>query len=126
MSEPWSLEKNLLKSSMDLIDYADFAKVEFKIGEIKEAIKVPESEKLIKMKVDFGESGEKTVFSGIYKWYKPEELVGKKTVFVMNIKPKKIMGEISEAMIFAAGSADDEKVSILLLDKEMENGTHVY
>lgn len=111
---------------MDLIDYADFAKVEFKVGEIKNAIKVPDSEKLIRMIVDFGETGEKTVFSGIYKWYKPEELVGKKTVFVMNIKPKKIMGELSEAMIFAAGSADDEIVSILLLDKDVKNGTHVY
>lgn len=111
---------------MDLIDYTDFAKVEFKIGEIREAVKVPESEKLIKMKVDFGDIGEKTVFSGIYKWYKPEELVGKKTVFVMNMKPKKIMGEISEAMIFAAESADDESVSILLLDKDLKNGTHVY
>lgn len=111
---------------MDLIDYADFAKVEFKIGEIKEAEKVEESEKLVKLKVDFGEFGEKTVFSGIYKWYKPENLIGKKTVFVMNVKPKKIMGELSEAMIFAAGDEENDNVSILFLDKDVKNGTQVY
>lgn len=111
---------------MDLIDYADFAKVEFRIGEIKEAVKVPESEKLIRMRVDFGEFGEKTVFSGIYKWYKPEDLIGKKTVFVLNIKPRKIMGELSEAMIFAAGDEENNNVSILFLDKDVKNGTQVY
>jgi methionine--tRNA ligase beta chain len=111
---------------MDLIDYADFAKVDFRIGEIKEAGKVLESEKLLKLKVDFGEFGEKNVFSGIYKWYKPENLIGKKTVFVMNVKPKKIMGELSEAMIFAAGDEENDNVSILFLDKDVKNGTQVY
>lgn len=111
---------------MDLINYADFAKVEFKIGEIKEATKVEESEKLIRMKVDFGEFGEKIVFSGIYKWYKPEDLINKKTVFVMNVKPKKIMGELSEAMFFAAGDNESDNVSMLFLDKDVKNGTQVY
>lgn len=109
---------------MDQINYDDFAKVEFKVGEIKEAIKVEGSEKLIKMTVDFGEKKERTVFSGIAHNYEASDLIGKKTVFVTNIIPRKIMGEESQAMIFAAG--DEKNISILLLDKDVKNGTKVY
>jgi methionyl-tRNA synthetase len=111
---------------MEQIDYADFAKVEFQVGQITEVEKVEASEKLVKMKVDFGESGVKTVFSGIYKWYKPEDLLNKKTVFVINIKPRKIMGELSEAMIFGAENGSGEEMSLLLLDKELPVGSKVF
>ena len=85
---------------MEQISYADFAKVEFRVGEIVEAKNVEESEKLIRMIVDFGqELGQKIVFSGIRHWYSPLDLLNKKTVFVINISPKKIMGEESGAMI---------------------------
>lgn len=109
---------------MDQIKYDDFAKVEFKVGEIKEASIVEGSEKLLLLQVDFGEENLRTVFSGIKQWYSPEDLIGKKTVFVTNIKPRKIMGVESEAMIFAAG--DDEEVALLFLDKDKKNGTKVY
>lgn len=109
---------------MDLIKYDEFAKVEFKIGEIKEAIKVEGSEKLIKMKVDFGEENLRTVFAGIQKYYEPEYLINKKTVFVTNIEKKKVMGEESEAMIFAA--SDENEISLLLLGKELANGSKVF
>lgn len=109
---------------MDQINYSDFAKVEFKIGEIKEATEVEGSEKLLRLQVDFGEENLRVVFAGIQKYYKSEYLIGKKTVFVTNVEPKKIMGEESEAMIFAAG--DEENISILLLDKDKKNGTKVY
>lgn len=111
---------------MNQISYEDFSKVEFLVGEIKEAVKVEQSEKLIRMVVDFGEMGQRVVFSGIYKWYSPEELTGKKTVFVTNIVPKKVMGELSEAMIFSAEDKETGKISILLLDHEVENGSRVY
>lgn len=115
---------------MNLINYSDFAKVEFMVGEIIEAEKVENSDKLIKMKVDFGEFGTKRVFSGIYKWYKPNDLMGKKTVFVTNMEPRKIMGEESEAMIFAASAdataAKAASFSLILLDKDLPNGTKVY
>jgi methionyl-tRNA synthetase len=110
---------------MDQINYDDFAKVEFKVGEIKEAIKVEGSEKLIRMVVDFGEEKERVVFSGIQKWYSPEDLTNKKTIFVTNVTPRKIMGELSEAMIFAAED-EENGVSILLMDKEVKNGSKVF
>lgn len=111
---------------MEPISWNDFAKVDFRVGEIVEAAKVEDSEKLIRLKVDFGDMGQKLVFSGIYKWYKPEELLGKKTVFVVNMVPKKIMDEVSEAMIFAAEDEEENKMSILILDREIRNGTKVF
>ena len=112
---------------MEQINYADFAKVEFRVGEIVEAINVEESEKLIRMIVDFGEElGQKVVFSGIRHWYSPADLLNKKTVFVVNIIPKKIMGEESGAMIFGAEDEENDQMSILVLDKEMAAGTKVF
>jgi methionine--tRNA ligase beta chain len=111
---------------MDQIKYDDFAKVEFKIGEIKEAIEVEGSEKLLRLQVDFGEENLRTVFSGIKKWYKPEDIVGKKTVFVTNITPRKIMGEESQAMIFGAEDENGENMSMLFLEKDLPVGSKVF
>ena len=108
------------------ISYDDFAKIDFRVGQIIEATKVENSEKLLKMKVDLGELGIKTVFSGIYRWYKPEELVNKKTVFVVNMPAKKIMDDVSEAMIFGAQEDSINQMSLLLLDKEVSNGSRVF
>ena len=111
---------------MDQIKYEDFAKVEFKIGEIKKAIEIEGSEKLLKLQVDFGEDGLRTVFSGIKQWYSPNDLIGKKTVFVTNIIKRKIMGEESQAMIFGAEDVDGENMSVLLLDKDLPVGSKVF
>ena len=118
---------------MDQIKYDDFAKVEFRVGEIKEAIEVEGSEKLLRLQVDFGEENLRTVFSGIKKWYFPNDLIGKKTVFVTNITPRKIMGEESQAMIFAAsfakateGHAESENVSLLIPDQDLPVGSKFF
>lgn len=118
---------------MDQIDYNDFAKIEFLVGQIMEAEEVEGSEKLLKLKVDFGEENLRTVFSGIKKWYKPNDLVDKKTVFVTNIKPRRIMGEMSEAMIFAAsnkiinndGSEENDAV-LLFPETDLPIGSKVF
>lgn len=110
---------------MNTIQYEDFAKVDFRVGQIVEAQKVEGSEKLLKFKVDFGrELGLKTVFSGIAKHYAPEDLLNKKTVFVVNIEPKKVMGELSEAMIFAAEV--EGKIAIIIPETDMPAGAKVY
>jgi len=111
---------------MDQIKYDEFAKVEFKVGEIKEAAEVEGSEKLLRLQVDFGEEKLRNVFSGIKKWYMPNDLIGKKTVFVTNIIPRKIMGEESEAMIFAAEDENGENISVLFLDKDLPVGSKVF
>jgi len=116
----------MVKLAMDQIKYDDFAKVEFKIGEIKEAVEVEGSEKLLRLQVDFGEEKLRNIFSGIKKWYSPADLIGKKTVFVTNIVPRKIMGEVSEAMIFGAEDESGENMSLLFLDKDLPVGSKVF
>ncbi len=83
------------------INIDDFAKVEMKIGNVVSAELVEGSEKLLKLKVSFGED-ERQVISGIAKSYSPEELVGKNFAFVTNLEPRTIMGLESQAMIMAA------------------------
>jgi len=116
---------------MEQITYADFAKVEFRVGEIMEVKEVENSEKLLRLVVNFGDDlGQKVVYSGIKQWYSPADLLNKKTVFVVNMVPKKIMGEESSAMIFAASAdataSQGEQISILILEKDLPAGTKVF
>lgn len=106
----------------NFVKYEDFAKLDLRVGKVIEASKVGGSEKLLKLIVDFG--GEKRqVISGIAKWYKPEELIGKKFVFVFNLERKKIFGLESQAMILA--SQKDDKLSLVTIDKDIEEGSKV-
>lgn len=86
-----------------MINFDDFAKLEFKVGTILEAEGVEGSEKLLKLKVDFNEDAPRQILSGIKKWYIPEKLVGKQFIFVTNLEPRMMMGLESQGMIMAAG-----------------------
>lgn len=91
---------------MDHISIDDFAKVEIKIGEIVSAEPIEGSEKLLKLKVNFG-SEERQVLSGIKAYFPdPQALVGKRCPFVTNLAPRMMMGLESQAMILAVGGAD--------------------
>lgn len=103
---------------MDAIAYTDFEKVDIRIGTVIEAT-VPEwSHWVMKLKVSFGkEIGDKQCFSGIMKFFKPEDLIGKQFPFVINLEPRK-MGperELSECMMIMAAPGDD------LPEEEAEN-----
>lgn len=112
------------------ISFDDFAKVDIRMGTVVEA-DVPEwSHWVLRMKVDLGpELGVKTAFSGIMKFYKPEELVNNQYPFVVNIDPKKIGPdrEMSEVMMVMAVPKDDEETKPLLfaLGDRVENGVKV-
>ncbi len=119
---------------MDTISIDDFTKVDIRIGTVIEAT-VPEwSHWVMKLSIDFGEKiGNKTIFSGIMKFYKPEELVGKQFPFVVNLEPKKIgpERELSEGMLMAAsisapsGNSEDERPVLMPLPETVPNGTKV-
>ncbi len=98
----------------------DFAKVELKVGEIIACEKVEKSSKLLHETVKFGNEV-RSVVSGIAKHYKPEELVGKKVVFVTNLAPRKVCGIMSEGMILAAEDAEG-KLVLVTPDKDIESG----
>ena len=109
----------------DVISFPDFQKLDLRVGKVVEAERVEDSTSLIKLQVDFGEDyGEKKIIAGIAKWYKPQQLKGKKFIFVANLAPKQMMKEMSEGMILCA-VIDGEAVSIPIVDDKIPQGTIV-
>ncbi|MEM5832047.1 MAG: methionine--tRNA ligase subunit beta, partial [Candidatus Aenigmatarchaeota archaeon] len=105
------------------ISLDDFLKVKMKVGKVIKAEKVPNSKKLLNLLVDFGIE-KRQVISGIGEHYKPEELIDKKFVFVVNLEKKKIMNLESEAMILAAIDKTG-KISLITIDKDIEEGSEI-
>jgi methionyl-tRNA synthetase len=110
----------------DNVSFADFSKLDFRVGQVIKAEYIEGADSLVRLKVDFGILGERIILSGIKKWYKPAELEGKNYIFVVNLKPRKIMGEQSCGMIIAAESDDQETCVLLIPDKEITPGTKVH
>jgi len=97
---------------MEPISIDDFKKVEIRIGEIKSAEKIEGSDKLLKLKVNFG-TEERQVLSGIAAHFpEPHDLVGKKCPFVTNLAPRMMMGLESQAMILATGGDGETPFSL--------------
>lgn len=97
---------------MEPISIEDFKKVEITIGEIMSAEKIEGSDKLLKLKVSFGNE-ERQVLSGISAYFRdPAELVGKRVAFATNLAPRMMMGLESQAMILASGGGE-EPLSLL-------------
>jgi methionyl-tRNA synthetase len=105
------------------ITFAEFQKIDLRIGKIVEATQVPESKKLIKILVDFG-SEKRQAVTGLLKYYKPEELVGKKCVFLLNLQRRMLAGIESQCMILAA---EDEAgtVTVLQPEKDIVEGSRI-
>lgn len=97
-------------------------KIDIRIGTIEEVSDVERSDKLIRMRVNFGDHT-RTIFSGMKKERKDcQELVGKQTLFVVNLAPKKMMGEVSEGMIFDIGYADGVLPALAEPERPVPNG----
>jgi methionyl-tRNA synthetase len=107
----------------DEIMFADFEKIDLRIGKIVEAIQVPKSRKLIKILVDFG-SEKRQAVAGLLKYYKPEELVNKKCVFLLNLQRRMLAGIESQCMILAAEDAAGT-VSVLQPEKDIAEGSKI-
>ena len=98
--------------SKPTIEFADFEKVELKVGTIVDSVKVEGSDKLLKNTVKLG-SETRTIVSGIAKTYKPEDIIGKQVVVVTNLAPRKLKGVLSEGMILCA--YDDKTQDLALI-----------
>jgi methionine--tRNA ligase beta chain len=105
------------------ITFADFEKIDLRIGKIIEATQVPESKKLIKILVDFGTERRQAV-AGLLKYYKPEELVGKKCVFLLNLQRRMLAGIESQCMVLAAEDAAGN-VTVLQPEKDIAEGSKI-
>lgn len=105
------------------ITFSDFEKLDLRIGKVIEATQVPESKKLIRLLIDFGTEKRQAV-AGLLKYYKPEELVGRKCVFLLNLQRRMLAGIESQCMVLAA---EDElgNVSVLQPEKDIAEGSKI-
>lgn len=92
-----------------MIGIEDFSKIDLRVVEILAAEPVPKTDKLMKIQVSLGDE-ERTVVSGIAKHYKPEDLIGKHVVLVVNLKPAKLRGVMSHGMLLAASKGDELQI----------------
>ena len=106
------------------IPFEEFQKLDMRLGKITEATQIAGSRNLIRMIVDFGTERRQTV-AGLLQWYKPEELVGKRCAFILNLQGRKMMGVESQCMVLAA---DDGKGKVVVLqpEKEIEEGSRIH
>lgn len=110
---------------MENITYDDFAKLDIRVGTIKEAIAHSNADKLLVLKIDEGEEELRQLVAGIKEHYDVEELIGKQIVFLANLEPKELRGEMSQGMILAAGSKDKDTCVIISPEKEIKNGSKI-
>jgi methionine--tRNA ligase beta chain len=105
------------------ISFDEFQKLDLRIGKIIEATTIPNSKKLIQIMVDFG-SEKRQAVAGLQKWFKPEDLVGKKCVFVLNLQRRMLAGLESQCMVLAAEDSEGN-VTVLVPEKDIAEGSKI-
>ncbi|MBS3106251.1 tRNA-binding protein [Candidatus Woesearchaeota archaeon] len=106
------------------VTYADFKKLEMKVGTVQSAERIPKTEKLYKLQVDIGEKRVQIV-SSIVPYYAAEELVGKRIVVLTNLAPTKFGEERSDGMLLCAETEDGKTCVLLTTDKEVPAGVPI-
>jgi|688.fasta_scaffold00063_133 methionine--tRNA ligase beta chain len=109
----------------DIINYADFQKLDIRMGTVISCERVEGSEKLLCIMLDVGEETPRQILSGIAKWFNPEDLVGKQVPVIINLEPRKMMGLESQGMILMADNMLEESVSLLHPQNKVPNGSVV-
>lgn len=106
------------------VSFEEFKKLDMQVGKVLEANQIPGSRNLIRMIVDFGTEKRQAV-AGLLKWYQPEDLVGKKYAFLLNLQRRKFMGVESQCMILAA---ENDKGSVVCLqpEKDIAKGSKIH
>jgi methionine--tRNA ligase beta chain len=108
----------------DSITYEEFAKLDFRIGEILSVEPVEKSDKLLALKVNLGEDyGEREILAGVAQFYKPEELIGKKLIFLANLEYRKMMGRESQGMMIAVD--ENNRPVLIEINPIVENGAYL-
>ena len=115
------MEHVLEPISEEIITIDDVAKLDLRVGRVVKAEKVPKTDKLLRLQVDIG-SEVRQIISGIADVYTPEEMMDKKIIVVVNLKPAKFRGEESNGMLFAAG----DEASLLIPLKDVPEGTKIH
>ncbi|MCW4008487.1 MAG: methionine--tRNA ligase subunit beta [Candidatus Bathyarchaeota archaeon] len=105
------------------IPFEEFQKLDMRIGKIIEANQIPGSRNLIRLLVDFRTEKRQAV-AGLLQWYTPQDLIGKKCVFILNLQKRKLMGVESQCMILAA-EGDKGKITVLQPERDIAEGSKI-
>ena len=116
-------ENDKIMPQKNIIEFDDFTKVDLRVGTVIEAENIPKSDKLLKLKVDTG-LDQRTILSGISKYYSPDEIINKKVMVLINLKPRKMMGYESEGMLLLADDGDGN-LSLMQPDSDISDGAVV-
>ena len=103
------------------IAFDDFCKCKMQVARVLSCEKVEKSNKLLQFRLSFGKDGERTILSGIAKYYKPEDLVGKQVVAVVNLAPRKIACIVSQGMLLSAVD-DEDNLRLMSVGEGVEDG----
>ena len=112
-------------AAKEQINFADFEKIELKVGVIKACEKHPNADRLLVFQVDLGEEKPRQIVSSIAKFYEPSEVIGKRVIVVTNLKPAKFRGMESNGMLLCATVGDDEDLDLLTITTDFAGGTSV-
>ncbi|MDG3131727.1 methionine--tRNA ligase [Streptococcus suis] len=120
----WDPAAVTLQNEKATIKFDDFEKIEIRVAEVKEVKKVEGSDKLLQFRLDAGDGEDRQILSGIAQYYPNEqELVGEKVQIIANLKPRKMMGLLSQGMILSA--EHDGNLTLLTVDSSVPNGSQI-
>ena len=106
------------------VSFAEFQKLDQRVGKIIEATQIPNSKKLIKLIVDFG-SEKRQAVAGLLKYYLPDDLIGKKCVFLLNLQRRVLASVESQCMILAAEDSEGNVV-VVMPEKDIAEGRKIH
>jgi tRNA-binding protein len=105
------------------IPFSALASIDVRVGTIERVEEVPKSDKLLRLTVDFGDH-KRRILAGMKKEREhPQEIVGRQALFVVNLEPRQMMGELSEGMLFDLGYADGVLPALAIPERPVPNGT---
>ncbi len=107
------------------ITYDDFAKIDFRVGTIRQAVALEKSKKLLKLQVELGNGELRQVLAGIKEHYTPEQLIVKQVILVANLAPRPMMGEVSHGMVLAATDSATSRLIIMTPSEPVTPGSIV-
>ena len=112
----------------DTVDFETFSKSDFRAVKVKDCVAVPKSKKLLQFTLDDGTGTDRTILSGIYAYYEPEELIGKTLVAITNLPPRAMMGIESCGMLLSAIHSEEgeERLNLLMVDNRIPAGAKLY
>ncbi len=106
-----------------VVPFSTFASIDIRVGTIRRVEEVPRSDKLLRLIVDFGDHTRRILAGIKQERSHPTELEGRQTLFVVNLDPRRMMGELSEGMLFDLGYADGVSPALAIPERSVENGT---